>query len=116
MILMADIITPITGTDTIRRCGSSGRQNEERMASCCRVEAARNLTMTLKQPSAAVAASMGKAKLAGLIVDRSEQDKPGDFDDWTTDQLREFILSGSRASGSVLSMAEQSASAPALVA
>ena len=70
MILMADIITPITGTDTIRRCGSSGRQNEERMASCCRVEAARNLTMTLKQPSAAVAASMGKAKLAGLIVDR----------------------------------------------
>lgn len=115
MILMADIITPITGTDTIRRCGSSGRQNKERMASCCRVEAARNLTMTLKQPSAAVAASMGKAKLAGLIVDR-EQDKPGDFDDWTTDQLREFILSGSRASGSVLSMAEQSASAPAFVA
>lgn len=115
MILMADIITPITGTDTIRRCGSSGRQNEERMASCCRVEAARNLTMTLKQPSAAVAASMGKAKLAGLIVDR-EHDKPGDFDDWTTDQLREFILSGSRASGSVLSMAEQSASAPAFVA
>ena len=33
-----------------------------------------------------------------------------------TDQLREFILSGSRASGSVLSMAEQSASAPAFVA
>ena len=63
MILMADIITPITGTDTIRRCGSSGPENKERMASCCRVEAARNLTMTLKQPSAAVAASMGKAKL-----------------------------------------------------
>ncbi len=36
------------------------------------LEAARCLAVEIKQPSAAVAASMGKAKVAGLLIDRSE--------------------------------------------
>jgi hypothetical protein len=44
------------------------------------------------QPAAAVSASMGKAKLVGLVVDRKEVGAPGEFadlEDMTTDELRE---------------------------
>jgi hypothetical protein len=35
---------------------------------------------------------MGKAKLTGQIIDRSEVGKPGEFDSMTEDELREFIV------------------------
>jgi len=38
-----------------------------------------------------VAASMGRAKVAGLIIDRSEAGKPGDFDDMNAEQLRDYL-------------------------
>lgn len=44
------------------------------------LEEARALALELKQPAAMVAASMGKGKVAGLIIDKAEKGKPGDFD------------------------------------
>ena len=44
------------------------------------LEAARLKADELKQPAVMVAASMGKAKVAGLIIDKAEKGKPGDFD------------------------------------
>lgn len=40
------------------------------------LEEARGLAMTINQPSAAVSASMGKAKLNGLIVEKNEHSGP----------------------------------------
>ncbi len=40
------------------------------------LEEARSLALTEKQSSAAVSASMGKAKLHGLLVDKQEQSGP----------------------------------------
>ena len=57
------------------------------------LEAARRLAMRVKQPSAAVSASMGRAKVAGLIIEKSEQGRPGDFSAMMNDELGSFILS-----------------------
>lgn len=43
------------------------------------LDEARGLALRLDQPSAAITASMSKARLAGLIVDRKEQGAPGEF-------------------------------------
>ena len=55
------------------------------------LEEARKLAAEINQPSAAVAATLGKAKVAGLIVDRKEVGKPGDFEGMNVDELREYI-------------------------
>jgi hypothetical protein len=55
------------------------------------LEQARQSALTNNQASAAVAASMGKAKLCGMIVERKESGKPGDFDNMTVEELRAFI-------------------------
>jgi hypothetical protein len=34
---------------------------------------------------------MGEAKLCGMIVERKESGKPGDFDNMTLEKLRAFI-------------------------
>lgn len=39
---------------------------------CAELEEARSLAMRIEQPAPAVSASMGKAKVAGLLVDRTE--------------------------------------------
>ena len=44
------------------------------------LETARVVAMTKGNPSAAVAATLGKAKLLGLMVERKEKGAPGDFD------------------------------------
>lgn len=44
------------------------------------LESARVVAMTQGNPSAAVAATLGKAKLLGLMVERKEKGAPGDFD------------------------------------
>ena len=43
------------------------------------LEAARERAHELGQPSAAIAATMGKARLLGLLVDRKEHSAPGEF-------------------------------------
>jgi hypothetical protein len=55
------------------------------------LEQARIAALKGKQPSAAVAATMGKAKVCGLLVERKETGKPGDFDNMTVEELRAFI-------------------------
>jgi len=60
---------------------------------------ARTLALRLEQPSAMVAASMGRAKVAGLIVERSEQGKPGEFESMNAAQLRDFIASETETLG-----------------
>jgi hypothetical protein len=42
------------------------------------LEEARSLALSLGQAGAAVAASMGRAKLCGLLVDKRECDAPAD--------------------------------------
>lgn len=57
-------------------------------------EAARELAMRIKQPSAAVAAIREKGVLSGKRVERSEQEQPGEFadlDGMNVDQLREYL-------------------------
>ena len=44
------------------------------------LESARIVAMTQGNPSAAIAATIGKAKLLGLMVERKEKGAPGDFD------------------------------------
>jgi hypothetical protein len=56
---------------------------------CRCVEEARQLALRLRQASAAVAATMGKAKILGLIIDRREVGDAGAFDGLTDEQLIE---------------------------
>ena len=49
----------------------------------------RKLALKRGQPSAAVQASMGKARILGLIIDRREVGDPGAFDDKTDEELME---------------------------
>jgi hypothetical protein len=51
------------------------------------LEVARQLAMQKGQASAAVQATMGKAKLTGLIVDRREVGGAGDFSHLTDEEL-----------------------------
>lgn len=51
-----------------------------------RISAAEN-----NQSGAMVAATMGKAKLTGLVVDRKEVGQPGDFERMNETELRAFI-------------------------
>ena len=53
------------------------------------LEEARKLALKRGQPSAAVQASMGKARILGLIIDRREVGDPGVFDDKTDEELIE---------------------------
>jgi hypothetical protein len=59
------------------RCGpyrSNGRVNPQEL------DEARKLAIENGQLSAAVAATIGKAKVAGLIVERKEAGEPGEFE------------------------------------
>ena len=51
------------------------------------LEEARKLALKRGQPSAAVQATMGKAKILGLIIDRREVGEVGAFDSWTDEEL-----------------------------
>ena len=55
------------------------------------LEEARKQAVEINQPSAAVSAIVAKAKVAGLIVDRKEVGKPGEFEGMNVDELREHI-------------------------
>ena len=52
------------------------------------LEMARVMAMRMYKPGHAILATMGKAKLAGLLVDRREVGGPGDFASMSTDQLQ----------------------------
>src|SRR5262249_36879372 len=58
------------------------------------LEEARKQAVEINQPSAAVSAIVAKAKVAGLIVDRKEVGKPGEFEGMNVDELREHIARG----------------------
>ena len=51
------------------------------------LEEARQMALDKNQPSAAVSASIGKARVLGLIIDRREVGDAGAFDDMTDEQL-----------------------------
>lgn len=63
------------------------------------LEEARQLAKQLGQTAAAVSASMGKAKVRGLIIDKKETGAPGDFDRMDDDELADFIKREAIASG-----------------
>src|SRR6516162_9793428 len=56
------------------------------------LDEARIEALRLGQASAAVAATMGKAKITGQIIDRAEVGRPGEFASMTEDELREHIV------------------------
>jgi len=55
------------------------------------LEQARQSALSNNQTSAAVAATMGKAKLCGMLVERKETGKSGDFDNMSIEELRAFL-------------------------
>ncbi|MGA7667363.1 MAG: hypothetical protein WBW13_21380 [Pseudolabrys sp.] len=63
------------------------------------LEEARKLALKRGQPSAAVQASMGKARILGLIIDRREVGDPGAFDSKTDEELMEEARKGAVALG-----------------
>ena len=63
------------------------------------LDEARTTALRLGQASAAVAATMGKAKVTGQIIDRAEVGKPGEFDSMTENELLEFIMSNIKQLG-----------------
>jgi phage terminase small subunit len=85
--------TRLTKNDEIRRrieelqqCGAA--RAEVSVASLlAELETARLLALKLGQASAAVAATMGKAKILGLIIDRREVGDAGAFDSLTDEEL-----------------------------
>jgi len=63
------------------------------------LEEARQLALKLGQASAAVAATMGKAKITGRIIDRREVGEAGAFDALTDEQLVEEAVRLARSLG-----------------
>ena len=66
------------------------------------LEEARKLALKRGQPSAAVQASMGKARILELIIDRREVGDPGAFDDKTDEELMEEARNRAAALGCCL--------------
>jgi hypothetical protein len=56
------------------------------------LEDARQLAVERGQASAAVAASMGKAKVTGQVIDKTEVGRPGEFDGMTDEDLQTRIV------------------------
>ena len=63
------------------------------------LEVARKLALKHRQASAAVQASMGKARILGLIIDRREVGEPGAFDSKTDEELMEEARNRAAALG-----------------
>lgn len=64
---------------------------------------ARKLAMERGQASAAVAATMGKAKITGLMVDRAEVGNAGDFD--SMDSITEILAKVAEEAGPAVAQA-----------
>jgi hypothetical protein len=60
---------------------------DDRDALLAELDEERQLALKRAQASAAVQASMGKAKILGLIIDRREVGDVGRFDSFTNEQL-----------------------------
>jgi hypothetical protein len=63
------------------------------------LEEERQLALKRGQASAAVQASMGKAKICGLIIDRREVGEVGAFDHMTDEQLVQEAIERARRLG-----------------
>lgn len=55
------------------------------------LEEARQMAIQKENPSAMAQASMGKAKVGGLIVERAEVKNVDEFERMSTDELREYV-------------------------
>jgi len=55
---------------------------------------ARNIALERGQASAAVAATMGKARVTGKLVERLEVGASGEFDSMTASELQAFVIAG----------------------
>ncbi len=73
-----------------------------------KLDRAYDLAEKLDQPAVMVSASMGLAKVAGLIVNKQEVGAPGDFDGMNAEQVREWIRERASASGFSLQAARGS--------
>lgn len=58
------------------------------------LEEARALAIKCEQSAAAVSATVAKAKLTGLMIERRESGKPGDFEGWTQEELAHYVATG----------------------
>ena len=63
------------------------------------LDEARLLAIAANQPAAATQATMGKARICGLIIDRREVGDAGAFDGHTDDQLIEDAVKHARSLG-----------------
>jgi hypothetical protein len=63
------------------------------------LEEERQLALKRGQASAAVQASMGKARILGLVVDRREVGEVGAFDHMTDEQLMEDVMARAKRLG-----------------
>jgi hypothetical protein len=63
------------------------------------LEEARTFAKEKSNPSAMVSATMGKAKILGLVIDRREVGDVGAFDGWTDEELVEEAARRARALG-----------------
>jgi hypothetical protein len=80
-------------TVALKQCGAI--RAEVTIASLVdELEDARQLAVERGQASAAVAATMGKAKVTGQIIDRAEVRSSDDFEDKTTEELIEIVIKG----------------------
>jgi hypothetical protein len=70
----------------------------------------RELARQLKQPSAAIAATVAQAKLAGLIVDRKEVGQPGEFENMKAEELAEVLARNAAGLGLKVSVKSHSSS------
>lgn len=55
------------------------------------LEQARSLALQTEAPAAAVSATVAKAKLVGLMIERKEIGDAGEFKNMSEDQLRDYI-------------------------
>lgn len=63
------------------------------------LEQARMLALQLEQPAVMVSASMGRAKVGGLVIDKKEVGGAGAFDNMSADELRRYVAEESEALG-----------------
>lgn len=79
------------------------------------LDEARALAVRLEQPASAIQASMSKAKLVGLLVDRKETGQPGDFAAQTPEAVLDLVRAelGDATADALLAALAQRSTAPA---
>lgn len=58
------------------------------------LEEARQHALALRNPAAMVSATMGKARISGLLINKAEIGEPNAFEAMSEDELRSYITHG----------------------